>query len=55
LLNENDIEPGKQHPYQTNIVTKDINGCAPIFGTVHNAYMCFYSGEKQSRYYTIFG
>jgi hypothetical protein len=53
LLNENDIEQGKQHPYQTNIVTKDINRCAPVFGTVHNAYMCFNSGGRQLKYFTM--
>jgi hypothetical protein len=53
LLNENDIEPGKQHPYQTNVVTKDINGCAQVFLTIWNAYWCLHSGNKQSRYYTM--
>jgi hypothetical protein len=53
-LNKYDIEPGKQHPYQTNIVTKGINGCAPIFGTIHNAYLCFHSGaNRTSKYYTM--
>jgi hypothetical protein len=53
LLNENDIEPAKQHPYQTNIVTKDINGCAPVFGTIQDAYMCFHCGGRQLKYFTM--